>query len=121
MIYRFGDHAFDTESSRLTVNYNEISVEPQVFSLVQFLIENRDRVVSKDEIIAHVWDGRIVSYGTLNSRINSARRVLDDDGKTQAVIKTFRRRGLRFVAEVTEDTAADTDVRYWRYSGRTMP
>ena len=113
MIYRFGDHVLDTESSRLTANYNEIAIEPQVFKLVQFLIENRDRVVSKDEIIAHIWDGQIVSYGTLNSRINSARRVLGDDGETQAMIKTFRRRGLRFVAEVTEDTAADTDVRYW--------
>ncbi len=113
MIYRFGDHALDTESSRLTANFNEIAIEPQVFSLVRFLIENRDRVVSKDEIIAHVWDGQIVSIGTLNSRINSARRILGDDGETQAMIKTFRRRGLRFVAEVTEDTAADTDVRYW--------
>ena len=113
MIYRFGDHAFDTESCRLTANYNDIAVEPQVFKLVQFLIENRDRVVSKDELIAHVWDGRIVSYGTLNSRINSARRVLGDSGEMQAVIKTFPRRGLRFVVEVTEDTAADTDVRYW--------
>ena len=112
MIYRFGDHALDTESFRLTANYNEVSVQPQVFSLLRFLIENRGRVVSKDEIIAHVWDGQIVSIGTLNSRINSARRILGDDGETQAMIKTFRRRGLRFVAEVTEDTTADTDVRY---------
>ncbi len=103
MIYRFGDHELDTKSFQLTANYNEISVEPQVFSLVQFLIENRDRVVSKDAIIEHIWDGRIVSDGTLNSRINSARRALGDDGKAQAVIKTFPRRGFRFVAVVNGD------------------
>ena len=102
MIYRFGDHELDTKSFRLSAGDDEIPVEPQVFSLVQFLIENRDRVVSKDEIIEHVWDGRIVSDGTLNSRINSARRALGDDGKAQAVIKTFPRRGFRFVAEVLD-------------------
>ncbi|MCZ6772829.1 MAG: winged helix-turn-helix domain-containing protein [Proteobacteria bacterium] len=81
----------------------EIAVEPQVFALLQFLIENCDRVVSKDEIIEHVWDGRIVSDGTLNSRINSARRAVGDDGKAQAVIKTFPRRGFRFVAALSKD------------------
>jgi DNA-binding winged helix-turn-helix (wHTH) protein len=106
VIYRFGDHLLDTEGFRLTANGEEIAVEPQVFALLQFLIENCERVVSKDEIIEHVWDGRIVSDGTLNSRINSARRAVGDDGKVQAVIKTFPRRGFRFVAEVTEDAAA---------------
>ena len=100
MIYQFGDHELDSESFRLTAGGEEIAVEPQVFALLQFLIENCDRVVSKDEIIGHVWDARIVSDGTLNSRINSARRAVGDDGKAQAVIKTFPRRGFRFVAEV---------------------
>ena len=103
VIYRFGDHVFDTEGFRLTGRAGEIAVEPQVFALLQFLIENRERVVSKDEIIEAVWDGRIVSDGTLNSRINSARRALGDDGKAQAVIKTFPRRGFRFVAELSGD------------------
>ena len=107
MIYRFGDHTLDTEGFRLSAGDDEIPVEPQVFALLQLLIENRHRVVSKDEIIEHVWDGRIVSDGTLNSRINSARRALGDDGKAQAVIKTFPRRGFRFVAAVTEDTATE--------------
>lgn len=103
MIYRFGDHTLDTESLRLTANGEEIAVEPQVFSLLLYLVEHRERVVSKDEIIEHVWDGRIVSDGTLTSRINSVRRAVRDDGKSQAVIKTFPRRGIRFVAAVTED------------------
>ena len=100
MIYRFGDHAIDTRNYRLTAGGREIAVEPQVFSLLQLLVENRDRVVGKDEIFEHVWDGRIVSDGTLNSRINSARRAIGDDGKAQAVIRTFPRRGFRFVADV---------------------
>ncbi len=100
MIYRFGDHLLDTESFRLTASGEEIAVEPQVFALLQFLIENHDRVVSKDEIFEHVWDGRIVSDGTLNSRINSARRAVGDDGKAQAVIKTFPRRGFKFVGDI---------------------
>jgi TolB-like protein len=107
LIYRFGDHTLDTESLRLTANGEKIAVEPQVFSLLQYLVEHRDRVVSKDEIIEHVWDGRIVSDGTLTSRINSVRRAVRDDGKSQAVIKTFPRRGIRFVAAVTEDSVSE--------------
>jgi TolB-like protein/Flp pilus assembly protein TadD len=107
VIYRFGDHTLDTESLRLTTNGEEIAVEPQVFRLLQYLVEHRDRVVSKDEIIEHVWDGRIVSDGTLTSRINSVRRAVRDDGKSQAVIKTFPRRGIRFVAAVTEENVPE--------------
>ena len=109
MIYRFGDHTLDTEGFRLDTSGEEIAVEPQVFALLQFLIENRDRVVSKDAIIEHVWDGRIVSDGTLNSRINSARRAVGDDGKAQAVIKTFPRRGFRFVADISGEIDASAE------------
>ncbi len=105
MIYHFGQFALDTGGFALSAKGEEISVEPQVFALLQLLIENRDRVLTKDEIIEQVWDGRIVSDGTLNSRINAARRALGDDGKAQAVIKTFPRRGFRFIAEVSEDEA----------------
>ena len=111
MIYRFGRFALDTDSFALTADGEVIAVEPQVFSLLQFLIENRERVVIKDEIINEVWDGRIVSDGTLNSRVNSARRAVGDDGKAQSVIKTFPRRGFRFVAELIDgevESAADS-------------
>ena len=100
LIYRFDQFTLDTESLELLQAGKPIEVEPQVFSLLACLIENCDRVVSKDELIEIVWDGRIVSDGTLNTRINSVRRAVGDDGKAQAVIKTFPRRGFRFVAEM---------------------
>jgi TolB-like protein len=106
MIYRFGDFALDTDSLELTQAGKAVEVEPQVFSLLACLIENRERVVSKDELIERVWDGRIVSDGTLNTRINSVRRAVGDDGKRQAVIKTFPRRGFRFVAELEGESDA---------------
>ncbi len=100
MIYDFGSFAVDTERLELKSSGETVSVQPQVFALIVYLIENRDRVVSKDDIIDNVWDGRIVSDGTLNARINAARRALDDNGEDQAVIKTFARRGFRLVANV---------------------
>ena len=103
MIYRFGPYSLNDEHLELLSDGEMLTVEPQVFSRLVFLIENRDRVVGKDELIEAVWDGRIVSDGTLNTRINAARRALGDDGKAQAVIKTFPRRGFRFVADVTEE------------------
>ena len=74
-------------------------VEPQVFDLILHLVRNHDRVVSKDELLAHVWDGRVVSESTLTTRINAARRALGDSGEQQQFIKTIPRRGLRFVGE----------------------
>lgn len=106
LIYQFDQFSLDTVNYALSANGEEIAVEPQVFSLLQFLVENRDRVVSKDDLIDHVWEGRIVSDGSLTSRINAARRALGDDGKTQAVIRTFPRRGFRFVAEVSDNLSA---------------
>ena len=100
MIYRFGTFSMDTERLELTADGEAIAVQPQVFAFLVFLIENRDRVVSKDEIIEGVWDGRIVSDGTLNARINAARRALGDSGEEQRVIRTFPRRGFRFVPKV---------------------
>ncbi len=100
MIYDFGSFTIDSERLELKSSGETVSVQPQVFALIVYLLENRDRVVSKDDIIDNVWDGRIVSDGTLNARINAARRALDDNGEDQAVIKTFARRGFRFVADV---------------------
>lgn len=102
MIYQFGDCSLDTGSLELNRNGELVRLEPQVFRLIVCLIENRNRVVTKDELIEMVWDGRIVSDGALNTRISSARNAVGDTGKTQAVIKTFPRRGFRFVANVVE-------------------
>jgi pimeloyl-ACP methyl ester carboxylesterase len=110
MIYRFGQCELDTERLELRRDGELQAVEPQVFSLLVHLIENREQVVSKDALIAAVWDGRIVSDATLGSRINAARRAVGDTGKDQAVIKTAPRRGFRFVANV-EANDQRSDVR----------
>lgn len=102
MIIRFGGFSLDPEAYLLTNGPEPVALEPQVFILLFYLIQNRQRVVTKDELAEHVWEGRIVSDAAIASAINLARRAVDDDGKTQAVIKTFPRRGFRFVAEVEE-------------------
>ena len=103
MIFHFDQYTLDTDRLELKCGAWPIDLEPQVFSVLSYLVENRDHVVSKDDLIEAVWDGRIVSDSTLNSRINLARRAVGDDGKSQSVIRTFPRRGFRFVADVAED------------------
>jgi len=97
---RFGRCVLDLDRLELRNGDNPVSLEPQVFSLLVYLLQNRDRVVSRDEIVDAVWNGRIVSEGTLNTRISGVRRAVGDTGATQQVIKTYPRRGFRFVAEV---------------------
>ena len=105
VIYRFDAFSLDTESLELRDGDDPVAVEPGVFSILAYLIDNRDRVVSKDELIEAIWDGRAISDGALNSRINAARRAVGDSGSSQSVIKTFARRGFRFVTQVTEEEA----------------
>jgi DNA-binding winged helix-turn-helix (wHTH) protein len=105
MRYLFGDYALDPQNYELSKNGVAVALEPQVFSLILLLIENRERVVTKDELIDIVWNGRIVSEATLSSRVSAARRAIGDSGATQTVIRTIPRRGFRFVAPVDADTA----------------
>jgi len=77
-------------------------IEPQVFDLIVHLVRNRDRIVSKDDLIETIWNGRVISEAALSSRINGARRVLGDNGNDQIFIKTLHKRGFRFVADVEE-------------------
>ena len=108
MILRFGGCVLDCGRRELCRGDNPVHVEPQVFDLLAFLITNRDRVVTKDDIIEAVWHGRIVSHVTLNSRINAARRAIGDSGKMQGLIRTVTRRGFRFVGAVdAEDQGAE--------------
>jgi TolB-like protein/DNA-binding winged helix-turn-helix (wHTH) protein len=100
MIYLFGPFKLDLGAIELRDGRGVCKLEPQVFRLLALLVENRDRVVSKDEIIEKVWDGRIVSDAAVSSRIKSARQALGDDGLSQRFIKTVQRHGFRFVAEV---------------------
>src|SRR5580698_9629775 len=101
MIISFGeDYEIDVERRELRRAQLQIHVEPQVFDLLVYLVKNRDRVVSKDDLIASVWAGRIVSDSTLTSRINAARTAVGDSGDSQKLIRTIARKGLRFIGPV---------------------
>ena len=80
MIYRFGNFNLDTRLLELRRGDIPVSIEPQAFDVLRLLIDNRDQIVSKDLLIDHAWDGRIVSEATLSSCINAVRRAVDDDG-----------------------------------------
>ena len=105
MIYRFGDVALDRDKIELRRGRELVAVEPQVFALLLLLVENRERMVSRDEIIEKVWDGRIVSDSAIDSRVKSARKALGDDGKAQRFIRTVHGQGFRFVAELREEAS----------------
>ena len=83
-----------------------VDVEPQVLDLLQYVIRHRERVVSKDDLIEHVWHGRIVSDSALTSRITAARHAIGDSGDDQRLIRTISRKGIRFVGEVRGDQSA---------------
>ena len=102
-VVKFGEFELDPTGFELREAGQRVPVEPQVLSLLLLLAGNRDRMVSKDEIIEEVWGGRIVSEAAVSSRIKAARKAVDDDGKLQRVIRTVHGRGLRFVAEVTAE------------------
>jgi pimeloyl-ACP methyl ester carboxylesterase/DNA-binding winged helix-turn-helix (wHTH) protein len=102
VLYSFKNFALDNERRELRGAGTLVPVEPQVFDLLLYLIKNRDRVVSKDDLIAAVWQGRIVSDSTLASRINAARKAIGDNGERQALIRTAPRKGVRFIGEVVE-------------------
>ena len=103
MIFRFKDFRLDTDLRELRSGAETQALEPQVFDLLVYLVKNRKRVVAKDELVQSVWGGRIVSDATINSRINAARRALHDKGKQQSIIRTFPKRGVRFVADAVEE------------------
>jgi pimeloyl-ACP methyl ester carboxylesterase/DNA-binding winged helix-turn-helix (wHTH) protein len=110
MRFLFGDYTIDANRRELVRAGDAVHVEPQVFDLILHLIRNRDRVVSKEDLLENVWDGRIVSESTLSNRINAARRAIGDSGEQQQFIKTIARRGLRFVGEVNEEGAEPPPV-----------
>jgi len=93
----------DTERRELRRGAEFVALEPQVFDLLVYLVRNRGRVVSKNDLIDSIWGGRTVSDSALTTRLNAARKAVNDSGATQRVIRTLARKGVRFVAEVTED------------------
>ncbi|MCU0986494.1 MAG: winged helix-turn-helix domain-containing protein [Acetobacteraceae bacterium] len=106
MRFSFATCELDLDRQELRREGEVVHVEPQVFDLIAHLVRNRDRVVSKDELIETIWGGRIISEAALSSRINAARRAIGDTGQDQGLIRTFHKRGFRFVASVATDAAA---------------
>ncbi len=103
MIFAFADNVLDIERRELRRAGQPVALEPQVFDFLVYLVRNRDRVVSKDELIENIWGGRIVSDSAVTSRLNAARTAIGDSGVAQRLIRTVPRRGVRFIGEVTEE------------------
>jgi TolB-like protein len=106
LIYQFDDYSLDVDRQELWRGTELIDVEPQVLDLLQYLIRHRERVVSKDDLIKHVWHGRIVSESTLTSRITAVRHAIGDSGDHQRLIRTIARKGIRFVGKVRGDQSS---------------
>lgn len=102
MRYQFDDFELDTDRFELSRGGVALASEPQVMELLVLLVRNRHRMLSKEEINESVWRGRIVSDSALSSRIKIARKLLDDDGRTQRYIRTVHKKGFRFIAPVQE-------------------
>jgi TolB-like protein/DNA-binding winged helix-turn-helix (wHTH) protein len=103
LLYCFEDFSLDTARRELRRGGALIALQPQVFDLLEYAIRNRERVVSKDDLLAAVWNGRIVSESTLSTRINAARVAIGDSGEEQRLIRTTHGKGFRFVGIVREE------------------
>ncbi|WP_063687260.1 winged helix-turn-helix domain-containing tetratricopeptide repeat protein [Bradyrhizobium stylosanthis] len=102
MTFQFEDFLLDPERRELRQADALVALEPQVFDLLTYLVRNRERVVTRDNLLDAIWNGRVVSESTLTSRINAARRAVGDNGDDQRLIRTVARKGVRFVGAVTE-------------------
>jgi TolB-like protein len=105
LTFAFGDNVLDAERRELRRGGQPVALEPQVFDLLLFLVRNRGRVVSKDELLENIWGGRIVSDSAVTTRLNAARKAIGDDGAAQRLIRTVPRRGVHFIGEVRETSA----------------
>jgi TOMM system kinase/cyclase fusion protein len=102
VIYVFADYELDTQRYELRRRGKLCPLEPQGFNVLVYLVQHRDRVVSKEELFAQLWPNQIVSESTLTQRLRAARRALGDSGENQHFIKTVHGRGYRFIAAVEE-------------------
>lgn len=104
MIYRFDRFELDTDRFELRDAGKTVPLEPRVFALISYLVANRERMISREELIENVWNGRVVSDAAVSSRIKKARKALDDDGKSQRLIHTVHGRGFRFVGDLNSNS-----------------
>lgn len=112
MIYLFNQYSLDTKQYRLSREGTPVALEPLVFDLLVYLIENRERVVSRDELLNELWQGKVVTDAALAARLKDARKAVGDSGSQQKVIKTLHGRGYQFVAELdqTDENSGTADV-----------
>ena len=108
--YLFEDYALDTDRRELRRGSEAVPIAPQEFDLLDYLIRNREHVVSKDDIIQAVWKGRAISDTALTTRLNAVRTAIGDSGETQRLVKTLPRRGFRFVGEIKEQNQSSMDT-----------
>lgn len=99
MIFKFDEFELDLKKKELLDNGNDVKVEPKVFDVLVYLLQNRDRIISKDELITAVWNGRFTSDSSVSTIIKFVRKAVGDNGKEQHTIKTVFGRGFRFVKE----------------------
>ena len=110
VIFRFDENVLDENRCELRRAGEVVAVEPQVFSVLLHLIRNRDRIVSRDDLIVGVWDGRVVSDSTLSSRITAVRHAIGDSGGRQRLIRTVPHKGYRFIGAVREGVSSEKQV-----------
>ena len=103
MRYFFEGYALDTDRRELRRGPDIVPTAPQVLDLLEYLIRSRDRVVSKDDLVSAIWNGRVVSDAALTTRLNAVRRAIGDSGEQQRLVKTFPRKGFRFVGAVHDE------------------
>ncbi len=102
MLYLFEDFVLDTDQRELRRGPTVVPIAPLAFDLLEYLIRNRERVLTRDDLIASIWNGRIVSESALGTCVNAARSAINDTGEEQRLIRTLPRKGLRFVGAVRE-------------------
>jgi len=108
--YLFEDFVLDTDQRELRRGEIAIPIAPLAFDLLEFLISNRHRVLTKDDLVASIWNGRIVSESALSTCVNAARSAINDTGESQRLIRTLPRKGLRFLGAVREMQKPDAPV-----------
>lgn len=120
MIYQFNHIKLDEQNYTLMVKGVDVQVEPQVFNIILYLIQNRKKVVTRNELLEHVWQGRVVSDTSINNSIKSARKVLGDDGTNQQIIKTIHSRGYQFVAELRSEAPTHKENLFKRLTSHKL-
>lgn len=104
MTYEFGRFVLDPRRFELRADGATVAAEPQVLSMLLLLIDHRDRLVTKDELIEAIWNSRAISDSAISSRLKTARQLIGDDGRSQRLIRTVHGKGFRFVGEVHQST-----------------